>query len=62
MPIYKDSSTKLDKKTNKERITTTYKVSVRYTDWQGKHQRHNKRGFSTRKEAKESLQPRTALT
>ena len=53
MPVYKCISTKHDKKTNKERITTTYKVSVRYTDWQGKHQRHTKRGFSTRKEAKD---------
>ena len=53
MPIYKSTSTKLDKKTNKERTTTTYIVDVRYTDWQGKHQRHRKRGFATRKEAKD---------
>ena len=53
MPVYKDEKTKFDKKTNKERTINTYMVSVRYTDWQGKHQRHTKRGFLTKKEAKE---------
>lgn len=53
MPIYKYTTTKIDKKTNKERTTTTYRVSIRYTDWQGKYQRHTKRGFATKREAKE---------
>ena len=53
MSVYKNTTTKFDKKTNKERTITTYRVSVRYIDWQGKHQRHTKRGFPTKKEAKE---------
>lgn len=53
MPVYKNISEKIDKKTGKERIVTTYYVSVRYKDWEGKNQRHMKRGFATKKEAKE---------
>lgn len=53
MPVYKNVSEKIDKKTGKERSVTTYYVSVRYKDWEGKNQRHMKRGFTTKKEAKE---------
>ncbi len=53
MPVYKTVSDKIDKKTGKERTITTYYVSVRYKDWEGKNQRHMKRGFATKREAKE---------
>lgn len=53
MPVYKNTSSKIDKKTGKERTITSYYVSTRYKDWEGKNQRHVKRGFATRKEAKE---------
>lgn len=53
MPVYKNVNNKIDKKTGKERTVTTYYVSVRYKDWEGKNQRHVKRGFATKREAKE---------
>lgn len=53
MPVYKNITTKIDKTTGKERTITSYYVSARYKDWEGKNQRHVKRGFATKKEAKE---------
>ena len=53
MPVYKNITTKIDKTTGKERTITSYYVSTRYKDWEGKNQRHVKRGFATKKEAKE---------
>lgn len=53
MPVYKNASNKIDKKTGKERSVTTYYVSIRYKNWEGKNQRHVKRGFTTKREAKE---------
>ncbi len=52
MPVYKTITIKTDKN-GKERTITTYYVSARYKDWEGKKQRHVKRGFTTKREAKE---------
>ena len=41
MPIYKDEQRK------------TWYVKTRYTDWQGKRRETTKRGFATKREAKE---------
>ena len=52
MPVYKSETTKKDK-AGKERTVTSYYVSVRYKDLDGKSQRHCKRGFTTKRAAKD---------
>jgi len=37
----------------KDKERNTWRVFIRYVDWQGKKQRHTKRGFKTKREALE---------